>query len=67
MLSSTKMSMGFWLCKCADCRKKRLHHAHRWREREYKRIYKKLRKPLWKTQKIEDYEDIDFTTGKYTD
>lgn len=67
MLNSTKISMWFGLCKCSECRKPRMHHAHKRREWEYKKIYKKLRKLLWKTQKIEDYEDVDFTTGKYTD
>lgn len=67
MLSSTKISMWFWLCKCADCRKPWMHHAHRLRQAEYHKIFRKLRKRLWQTQKIEKYEDIDFTTGKYTD
>ena len=67
MLNSTKISMWFGLCKCADCRKPRMHHAHKWRKYEYHRIFRKLRKKLWATDNVEKYEDIDFTTGKYTD
>lgn len=67
MLSSNKISMWFWLCKCSECRKPRRHKVHKRRKLEYHKIFRKLRKKLWATENVDKYEDIDFTTWKYTD
>lgn len=67
MLKSTHISMGFGLCKCADCRKPWKHRRYRIRQYEYDKITKKWRKKYRPTQAIEKFEDFDFTTCKYTD
>ena len=67
MLNSTKISMWFGLCNCRQYRKPRRHRVHKERKDEYHRMFRKLRKKLWSTQKVEEYEDIDFQTCKYTD
>ena len=59
--------MGFGLCKCADYRKPRKHRRYRIRQYEYDKITKRWRKKYRPTQKVEKFEDFDFTTCKYTD
>ncbi len=67
MLSSTHMSMGFWLCKCYECRKPWLHKSFGFRKNEYRRIRKVFRKKMNLVKDYEDYEDISFKCAKYTD
>lgn len=67
MLNSNHISMWFGLCKCADCRKPRMHRRYRIRQYEYDKIKKKRRRKFRPTQSIEKFEDFDFTTCVYTD